>query len=109
MKKFHPLNAPTPGNGRFVNPFSSEPGELCRFAVHELQSRLPQLDEGKMFGVLLVEYAGQLGYLQAYSGQLEGAADDFVPAVVDYLQPDGYFKTHEAEISEMGAEISRIE
>lgn len=109
MKKFHPLNAPTPGNGLFVNPFSSEPGELCRFAVHELQSHLPQLDEGKMFGVLLVEHYGQLGYLQAYSGQLEGAADDFVPAVVDYLQPDGYFKTHEAEISEMGAEISRIE
>ena len=32
------------------------------------------------------------GYLAAYSGQIGGRSDweDFVPAVFDYLQPDGY-------------------
>ncbi len=59
-----------------------------------------------MFGVLIVEYEGKLGYLQAYSGQLEGISDDsFVPLVFDYLQPNGYFKIHEAEINALNSEI----
>ena len=59
-----------------------------------------------MFGVLIVEYGGKLGYLQAYSGQLEGISDDsFVPLVFDYLQPNGYFKIHEAEITALNHEI----
>ena len=51
------------------------------------------------------------GYLAAYSGQIGGRSDweDFVPAVFDYLQPDGYFKTHEAEISNINLSISRLE
>jgi tRNA pseudouridine32 synthase / 23S rRNA pseudouridine746 synthase len=32
-----------------------------------------------------------------------------VPAVFDYLQPDGYFKTHEAEISRINQSISHLE
>ena len=64
-----------------------------------------------MFGVLVVEYEGQTGYLAAFSGQLDGRADHdfFVPAVFDYLQPDGYFKTHEAEISRINQKITDIE
>ncbi len=51
------------------------------------------------------------GYLAAYSGQIGGRSDweDFVPAVFDYLQPDGYFKTHEAEISRINQSISHLE
>ncbi len=47
----------------------------------------------------------------AYSGQIGGRSDweDFVPAVFDYLQPDGYFKTHEAEISRINQSISHLE
>ena len=90
----------------FPNPFYYEPSPLARLAVTLLQQSLPELKEGKMFGVLIVEYEGKLGYLQAYSGQLEGiSADDFVPLVFDYLQPNGYFKTHEAEITAMNHEI----
>ena len=64
-----------------------------------------------MFGVLVVEHEGQTGYLAAFSGQLDGRADHdfFVPAVFDYLQPDGYFKTHEAEISRINQKITDIE
>ena len=90
----------------FPNPFYYEPSPLARCAVTLLQQSLPMLKEGKMFGVLIVEYGGKLGYLQAYSGQLEGISDDsFVPLVFDYLQPNGYFKTHEAEITAMNHEI----
>ena len=32
-----------------------------------------------------------------------------MPAVFDYLQPDGYFKTHEAEISRINQSISHLE
>ncbi|MBF1476560.1 RluA family pseudouridine synthase [Prevotella pallens] len=90
----------------FPNPFYYEPSPLARLAVTLLQQSLPELKEGKMFGVLIVEYEGKLGYLQAYSGQLECISDDgFVPLVFDYLQPNGYFKTHEAEITAMNHEI----
>lgn len=90
----------------FPNPFYYEPSPLVRCAVTLLQQSLPMLKEGKMFGVLIVEYGGKLGYLQAYSGQLEGISDDsFVPLVFDYLQPNGYFKIHEAEITALNHEI----
>lgn len=90
----------------FPNPFYYEPSPLARLAVALLQQSLPELKEGKMFGVLIVEYEGKLGYLQAYSGQLECISDDgFVPLVFDYLQPNGYFKTQEAEITALNHEI----
>ena len=90
----------------FPNPFYYEPSPLARCAVTLLQQSLPELKEGKMFGVLIVEYEGKLGYLQAYSGQLECISDDgFVPLVFDYLQPNGYFKTQEAEITALNHEI----
>lgn len=90
----------------FPNPFYYEPSPLARLAVALLQQSLPELKEGKMFGVLIVEYGGKLGYLQAYSGQLEGISDDsFVPLVFDNLQPNGYFKIQEAEITALNHEI----
>lgn len=93
----------------FPNPFYYEPSPLARCAVTLLQQSLPMLKEGKMFGVLIVEYGGKLGYLQAYSGQLEGISDDsFVPLVFDYLQPNGYFKIHEAEITALNHEIEAL-
>lgn len=69
--------------------------------------------QGKMFGVLVVadESTGAIGYLAAYSGQIGGRSDQegFVPAVFDYLQPDGYFKQHEAEISRINQSIDQLE
>ena len=56
-----------------------------------------EVSRGKMFGVL-VTADGNI--LKAYSGQICGRSDweGYVPAVFDYLQPNGFFKRHEAEI-----------
>ena len=71
-----------------------------------------EISLGKMFGVLVVkDEAGETGYLAAYSGSdwRAGDWDGFVPAVFDYLQPDGYFKTHEQEISDINAKVTELE
>ena len=109
---------------RMNNPLDYQPHPLCIAACKELQNYLSQredwreeIDKGKMFGVLIVENAQpapgapKIGYLAAYSGQIGGRSDwdDFVPAVFDYLQPDGYFKTHEAEISGINQSIKQLE
>ena len=109
---------------RMNNPLDYQPHPLCIAACKELQNYLSQREDwreeigkGKMFGVLIVENTQpepgtpEIGYLAAYSGQIGGRSDwdDFVPAVFDYLQPDGYFKTHEAEISDINQRIKQLE
>ena len=109
---------------RMNNPLDYQPHPLCIAVCKELQTYLSEredwreeIDKGKMFGVLIVENAQpasgapKRGYLAAYSGQIGGRSDwdDFVPAVFDYLQPDGYFKTHEAEISGINQSIRKLE
>ena len=108
------------------NPLDYIPHPLCIEACEELQTYLAkrknwqeEISRGKMFGVLIVENSPQnialgnpqIGYLAAYSGQIGGRSDweDFVPAVFDYLQPDGYFKTHEAEITRINQSIKQLE
>ena len=116
------------------NPLDYEPHPLCIQACREVQEMLARREDwqeeiahGKMFGVLIVENVKtdadkpdrgyqtadkpEWGYLAAYSGQIGGRSDweDFVPAVFDYLQPDGYFKTHEAEISGINQSIRKLE
>ena len=109
---------------RMNNPLDYQPHPLCIAVCKELQTYLSEredwreeIDKGKMFGVLIVENAQpasgapKIGYLAAYSVQIGGRSDwdDFVPAVFDYLQPDGYFKTHEAEISGINQSIRKLE
>lgn len=109
MVKFHPFLSKQPLPTRFNNPFDYEPDALCRAAVKQLQANLPmEPTEGKMYGVLIVEREGEIGYLQAYSGQMADEGEDFVPAVFDYLQPDGYFKIHEAEITQLNKQIAQL-
>lgn len=109
---------------RMNNPFDYEPHPLCIKACREVQAYLAkredwqeEISRGKMFGVLIVERnepgqdTPQLGYLAAYSGQIGGRSDweDFVPAVFDYLQPNGIFKIREAIISNMNLAIKEME
>ena len=109
---------------RMNNPLDYQPHPLCIAVCKELQTYLSEredwreeIDKGKMFGVLIVENAqpepgaSKISYLAAYSGQIGGRSDwdDFVPAVFDYLQPDGYFKTHEAEISDINQRIKQLD
>ena len=105
------------------DPFNYTPHPLCLAAVRQAMPMIDQLmhneQEGKMFGVLIVRKSDdnatdsnkRLFFLVAYSGQVQGRSDwpGFVPAVFDYLQPDGYFKQHEAVITALNHEIDRLE
>ena len=99
----HPLHSDIPKPERFTYPFCYEPHPLCILAAEETKREIARIQptEGKMFGVMVVEQDGTLGFLAAYSGLLEGRNDweYFVPPVYDAQQPDGYFKTREREIS----------
>ncbi len=116
--RIHSLYTDIPKPERFTYPFCYEPHPLCQLAAKEVQEYIAShevirddADNGKMFGVLIVESPGvsppQQGesegvfFLAAYSGLLAGRNDwdYFVPPVFDAQQPDGYFKTKEREIS----------
>ena len=115
---YHRLNTDITPPESMNYPFCYEPDALSMLAVegvkHFILSNadwLPVLQEGKMFGILVVERDGDLGYLAAYSGQIDILEDDdfFVPPVFDYLQPDGYFKQEEAVISRINHNILLLE
>ena len=104
---------------KFTNPFSYIPDELCRCAASQVMLYLEgntqwhsELQQGKMFGVLVVEtYGGRLGFLAAFSGNLQGQnnLEYFVPPVYDLLDPDEFFKVGEREISGINARIAQLE
>ena len=137
MKHFHPLQTDIARPKQFNDPFDYEPHPLSILAVEEVQRYImehPEIkedaDQGKMFGVLVVslprkdegerrkeitseiqdEGAG-IGFLAAYSGLLAGRNDWewFVPPVFDAQDPDGYFKVHEREITQMNHEVELLE
>lgn len=119
MKRFHLLNTDIVPPKRFTYPFNYTPHPLCVMAVCQLREYIDsvgewkdEIERGKMFGVLVARDAdGRLGYLAAYSGLLAGRNDwqYFVPPVFDSQQPDGYFKTHEHEISTINDEIRTLQ
>lgn len=100
-------------------PFSYQPSDMMLAVVDCVRKDIErhtdwqeEIAKGKMFGVLVVRDAdGRVGYLKAYSGQIGGREDwdGWVPAVFDYLQPDGYFVTHENEISLINRKIADLE
>lgn len=110
------------------NPFEYVPDAGCDEAFRELTDRLAALkksgrpedvclcrevEAGKMLGVLIAEDGeGARHTLYAFSGQYGDYGfhhPDFVGPVFDYLQPDGHFKTKEADISRQNADIARFE
>ena len=102
----------------FTDPFHYEPHALCKLAAHEVQSYIDahplwveELQQGKMFGVLVVETPVGLRFMAAYSGLLQGRNDlpYFVPAVFDLLDPEGHFKQEEAAITEINHIINKVE
>lgn len=113
---FHKLDGGLPDDRTLNYPFHYVPDALTMAAVGELQSHLPASPaEGKMWGVLVVDNHGQLGFLNAFSGQIDDSTLRSIdeewrgcPPVYDYLQPDGYFKTHEAVISDINKRISEL-
>ena len=96
---------------KFTNPFFYTPHPLCVEAAKYVQEHIMESEQirqeaqqGKMFGVLVVETPnGEIGYLAAFSGNLCGSNNHpfFVPPVFDLLDKDGFFKVGEAEISKI--------
>ncbi len=104
---------------RFTYPMHYVPHELCKIAAREVMdyalSQEQWRDEllaGKMLGVLVVKDGdGALGYLAAYSGNLahNGENPYFVPHIYNLLEPQGVFRTGEAEISKINEQIKKLE
>ena len=104
---------------RFTYPFCYTPHPLCILAAKEVQSyltrqtaRKDELRQGKMFGVLIVQTEhGETGYLAAFSGILAGKNlhPFFVPPVYNLLQPQGFFKIEEENISSINRNIRQLE
>ena len=95
------------------SPFYYTPSARCEQAVSVILDTIrnhpewhEEVRKGKTFGVLITDSET----LYAYSGQMLGRYDveGFVPPVFDYLDENGYFKTHEKEIVEINKEIERL-
>ena len=110
------------------NPFDYTPDGECEEAFRKLIAKLEtlkgsddpkdvnflrELDAGKMLGVLIAtDSCGLRHTLYAFSGQRGDGGlyhPGFVGPVFDYLQPGGYFKTKEMEISRQNIDISLFE
>lgn len=103
----------------FTYPFHYFPHPLTQLAAKQVQAYLQsrsdwheEISKGKMFGVLIVRTAqGEIGFLAAFSGNLAGSNhhDYFVPPIYDMLQPDGFFRIEEANISDINRRIAQAE
>ena len=124
---------------KFTYPFHYTPHPLCVLAAEEVKEYIlsrkevqEELTLGKMFGVLIVQETGKrtrkgkeketgestdkdeeggIGYLAAFSGNLAGKNlhTYFVPPVYDLLQPQGFFKIEEEQISAINIRINELE
>jgi tRNA pseudouridine32 synthase/23S rRNA pseudouridine746 synthase len=124
---------------KFTYPFHYTPHPLCVLAAEEVKEYISSRKEwqeeltlGKMFGVLIVQETGKrtrkgkeketgestdkdeeggIGYLAAFSGNLAGKNlhTYFVPPVYDLLQPQGFFKIEEEQISAINIRINELE
>ena len=111
---------------KFTYPFHYTPHPLCVLAAEEVKKYIAsrkewqeELASGKMFGVLIVQTdngitnneENQIGYLAAFSGNLGGKNlhPYFVPPVYDLLQPEGFFKIEEEQISAINIRIRELE
>lgn len=109
---------------KFTFPFYYQPHPLAIAAVKQLQQALeihhPWLENnpvedvntGKMFGVLVVRNSRQqLGFLSAFSGQLERASTEvnFVPAISTMQSQDSAFLAENRIINNINAEIEQLE
>lgn len=106
---------------KFTYPFHYTPHPLCVLAAEEVKSYIQNQDKwkeeltsGKMFGVLIVQTSqntkSKIGYLAAFSGNLEGKNlhPFFVPPIYDLLHPKGFFKIEEEQISNINSRIEEL-
>ena len=101
---------------QFTDPFRYVPHSAVRMAARLVIDRIEaneqlasDLSEGKMLGVLVCKTPdnGRPCYIAAFSGNVGGRStiEGFVPPIFDLLAPDGYFKIHEAKITDINHRI----
>jgi tRNA pseudouridine32 synthase/23S rRNA pseudouridine746 synthase len=101
---------------KFTYPFYYQPHPLCLQAVQQFQQELASIPyfnqtdcEGKMLGVLLVQLkSGEIGYLSAFSGQMNIGNERFVPALFDINTKASFFYTGQAELNTINDTISTL-
>ena len=104
---------------KFTYPFCYTPHPLTEAAARQVEEYVggrkdwqEELSQGKMFGVLVVaDSKGRTGFLAAYSGNIahENKHAYFVPPVYDLLNPDGFFRKEESEISAINRRMASLE
>lgn len=113
---------------KFTFPFYYDPHPLALLAAKELQHRIQYDIEwdhdfgmggstsvsamGKMFGVLIVKNKqGIIGYLAAYSGQLEGKnlENIFVPPIYHRLNERDHFQIETEKLDLLTSQINKLE
>ncbi len=113
---------------KFTFPFYYDPHPIALLAASELQKRIEtdidwnhdfglgqsisKLALGKMFGVLVVKNTtGELGYLSAFSGKLEGQNLDkiFVPYIYNRFSKKGHFFLETQQLDALNARIEAME
>ncbi len=105
--------------GNFTFPFNYVPVPIAvkasQLLMHYLECRddwHSEINEGKMFGVLIVKSTtGKIGFLAAFSGNImhHNNYEYFVPPIYDLLNPSGFFVEEEANISEINSRIKNLE
>ncbi|MDO6834510.1 pseudouridine synthase [Pseudoalteromonas carrageenovora] len=102
----------------FTFPFYYQPHPLTIAAATQLQQQLEPLSHlkaenaGKMFGVLVVQNKNnQLGFLSAYSGQIEGdkGSINFVPPVSNMQLNDEGYLAQSKIINDINSQINELE
>lgn len=89
------------------SPFDEDPPKLARDAAWELQWSLPELSEGKMFGVLVCTDRQERDVvLHAFSGMYQGRWDveGFVPPIFDRAQREAIEPAFAKELRLRGSE-----
>ena len=105
-----------------TNPFRYSPHPLVRDAARKVIEKIDRqiaegllpaaaakgLTDGKMLGVLICGPDERILY--AFSGSVGGTShiDGFVPPIFDLTEDGGYYRIHEAKISEINREIENI-
>lgn len=122
MDKFHHFSRPVAHISlpeQFTYPFHYTPHPLSVIAAEEVQDYLlsrrdweQDLEQGKMFGVLIVQTeTGETGFLAAFSGILAGKNlhSYFVPPIYDLQQPQGFFRAEEDRITAINIRIRELQ
>ena len=110
---------------RFTDPFRYVPHISVLAAAEQIVKYIDsdpglakEFAEGKMLGVLVCSTDTDTDtdtdtgtcFIAGFSGNVGGKSkiDGFVPPIFDLLEPGGYFKTHEAEITQINHRIKEL-